>query len=92
MSTMIRTTARVAPVAAGILLTVLATSPASHAQGAGAIVPADDRDVPHGSQIPDRRIEKTESMVKAYKAEMKRKELAREGAERIEPTEAGPKE
>jgi hypothetical protein len=55
----------------GILLGVFLVNPASYAGDAVILQPAEDRDVPEGSQIPDWRIYETEEKVKEYKEKMK---------------------
>ena len=63
----------VALVVSGITLGVWFASPACYAGGAAIIVPAEDKDVPDGSLIPDRRTKKIETKVKEYKKMMKAK-------------------
>ena len=58
-------------VVSGILLGAVLASPASHAGQAVILVPAEDRDVPEGSQIPNWRAEEAKEKVRAYKAKMK---------------------
>ena len=48
-------------------LGILFANPACYAGGAAIIVPAEDKDVPGGSLIPDRRIKKIEMKVREYK-------------------------
>lgn len=44
----------------------------SHAGGAAVLMPSEDRDLPEGSQIPDRRLQETEVKVREYKERMRR--------------------
>ena len=55
----------------GILFGAFLANPASHAGQAVTLVPTEDRDVPEGSQIPDRRVTETEEKVREYKEKMK---------------------
>ncbi len=48
-------------------------TPVSYAGGAAEIVPADDRELPAGSFIPERRKKEIEAKVKALKAKEKAK-------------------
>lgn len=57
----------------GVVFGVFLISPASYAGETETLVPAEDRDVPEGSQIPDWRIYETEMKVKEYKEKMKAK-------------------
>lgn len=59
----------------GILFGVFLANAASYAGDAVTLVPAEDRDVPEGSQIPDWRIEETEEKVREYKAKMRERSL-----------------
>ena len=61
----------------GIVFGAALAGPASYAQETMVLQPAEDRDVPEGSQIPDWRIDETEEKVEAYKAKM-RERAARE--------------
>lgn len=58
----------------GLLLAVFMINPA-HAGGAATLVPAQDADVPQGSQISDRRIKEMQRKVEAYKANMREKHI-----------------
>ena len=58
-------------VVSGILFGAFLVSPTTHAGQAVTLVPADDRDVPEGSQVPDRRVTETEEKVREYKEKMK---------------------
>ncbi len=64
--------------ALGLLFGLSLASPPSHAGDATTLVPAEDRDVPKGSQIPEWRITETEKEVKAYKAKMRDAAAAQE--------------
>ena len=57
----------------GMMLAAFLATPLVYAGGATKIVPADDRELPAGSFIPERRMKKIETEVKAIKAEMKAK-------------------
>ncbi len=57
----------------GLLFGVFLVNPASYAGGAVILMPAEDRDVPEGSQIPEQRIKETEKKVREYKEKMKGK-------------------
>jgi hypothetical protein len=78
-----RKSMQIALVGLGILAGAIVTSPAGHAGGAAILVPAEDRDVPQGSQIPERRIRELERKVEAYK-EMMRRRNTEEQQEKIE--------
>jgi len=58
-------------VVSGMILGVLYANPACYAGGAAIIVPAEDRDVPQGSQIPEARSQEIEKKVKEHKVKMK---------------------
>ena len=58
-------------VTVGLMLAAFLATPLVYAGGAATIVPADDRDLPAGSFIPERRMKKIEAEVEKYKAEMK---------------------
>ena len=58
-----------------MLFGVVAVNPACYAGGALTLVPAEDNDVPQGSQIPKARSQKIEKKVKAHKAKMKGESL-----------------
>ena len=55
----------------GILFGVFTVNPACYAGGAMTLIPAEDRDVPQGSQIPEARSQEIEKKVKAHKVKMK---------------------
>ena len=57
--------------AVGLLFGPSLVSPPAQAGDAAIMVPAEDRDVPEGSQIPDWRLTETEVQVQAYKAKMR---------------------
>lgn len=57
----------------GMLFGVFLVNPACYAGGAVILMPAEDRDVPEGSQIPERRIKEMERSVGEYKEKMKGK-------------------
>lgn len=60
-------------VALGILIGVFILIPACYAGGAVILVPAEDKDVPEGSQIPEWRSKAIEKKVRAYKVMLKEK-------------------
>ena len=62
----------------GIILGVLYANPACYAGGAAIIVPAEERDVPVGSLIPDRRTKKIEMKVREYKKTKKAQSAKRQ--------------
>ena len=57
-----------------ILLGVFLVNPACYAGGAVILMPAEDRDVPEGSFIPERRSKEIEKKVREYKEKMKGKD------------------
>jgi uncharacterized membrane protein len=57
----------------GILFGVFLVNPACYAGGAVILMPAEDRDVPEGSQIPEWRSKEIEKKVREYKQKMKEK-------------------
>lgn len=57
----------------GFLFAAIQASPAAYAGDPVQLMPVEDRDVPEGSQIPDRRVAETEEKVKAYKAMMRQR-------------------
>ena len=57
----------------GILFGVFTVNPACYAGGAMTLMPAEDRDVPQGSQIPEARSQEIEKRVKKHKVKMKGK-------------------
>ena len=65
----------IALAALGVLFGAVLINPASHAQETMTLQPAQDLDVPEGSQIPEWRIDEAEEKVKAYKAEMRQRSL-----------------
>lgn len=71
----------------GMLFGVFLVNPASYAGGAVTLLPADDRDVPEGSQIPDWRIQETEEKVRDYKKKMTEKNAVQR-QERLPQNEA----
>ena len=56
------------PTAALIAVGLLLNAPASLAGGAMTIVPAPESDVPHGNQIPARRIQAIERQISEFNA------------------------
>ena len=70
----------------GISLIAGLAGPASHAGDPVVLMPVEDRDVPEGSQIPDRRIYETEVKVKAYKEKMR--ERSAQGLEGLPQTDS----
>ena len=68
-------------VALGIIFGVFAVNPACYAGGAMALMPAEDRDVPQGSQIPEARSQEIEKRVKKHKLKMKGKSLEQQQEE-----------
>ena len=73
----------------GMILSVFLAAPMCYAGGAVTLVPADDRDVPEGSFIPERRITEIETEVKKFKAEMKEKTKKQE--QDLSPQNESPK-
>lgn len=73
----------------GMILSVFLAAPICYAGGAVRLVPADDRDVPEGSFIPERRITEIETEVKKFKAEMKEK--AKKQEQELLPQNESPK-
>ena len=69
-----------------LLVGILLANTVSYAGGAMILMPAEDRDVPEGSQIPDRRVYEIEEKVKAYKAKMR--ERSAQGLEGLPQTES----
>lgn len=59
----------------GILFGVLVANPACYAGGAVTLMPAEEKDVPQGSQIPEARSQKIEKKVKEYKAKQKARSM-----------------
>ena len=59
----------------GILFGVFFVNPACYAGGAVILMPAEDTDVPQGSQIPEERSKGIEKKVKEYKVKMKGKDI-----------------
>lgn len=57
----------------GIVFGVFLVNPASYAGDAVILMPAEDRDVPEGSQISEQRVKKMEKKVGEYKEKMKAK-------------------
>mgnify|MGYP001827380976 FL=1 len=55
----------------GILFGVFNVNPYCYAGGAMTLKPAEDRDVPQGSQIPEARRQKIEKKVNEHKVKMK---------------------
>ena len=60
-------------VVSGVMFGLFLVNPASYAGQAVTLQPAEDRDVPEGSQIPEWRIYETEEKVREYKAKMREK-------------------
>lgn len=58
----------------GLVFGVLLVNPACYAGGAAILVPADDTDVPEGSQISESRKKEIEKKVKEYKEKSKKKD------------------
>ena len=58
----------------GILFGVFLVNPACYAGGAVILMPAEDRDVPEGSLIPEQRSKEIEKKVREYKEKMKGKD------------------
>ena len=56
----------------GILIGVFLINPACYAGGAMTIIPAEDRDVPEGSQISEERSKAIEKKVTEYKVQMQK--------------------
>ena len=54
----------------GMLFGVFLVTPACYAGGAVILMPAEDRDVPQGSQIPEWRSQEIEKKVKEYKVQV----------------------
>ena len=73
-------------VVSGMILGVLFANPACYAGGAAIIVPTEDRDVPDGSLIPDRRTKKIEMKVREYK-KMKKARNAEQQQEQLTENE-----
>ena len=61
----------IALVVLGILIGTFNVNQLCYAGGAVILIPAEDKDVPKGSFIPERRIKEIEKKVKVYKAKMK---------------------
>ena len=57
----------------GILFGVFVVNPVCYAGGAMTLMPAEDRDIPQGSQIPEARSQEIEKKLKEHKVKMKRK-------------------
>lgn len=55
----------------GILIGVFTVIPTCYAGGAMTLMPAEDRDIPQGSQIPEARSQEIEKKVKEHKLKMK---------------------
>jgi hypothetical protein len=55
----------------GILIGVFIVNPDCYAGGAMTLMPAEDRDIPQGSQIPEARSQEIEKKVKKHKLKMK---------------------
>lgn len=82
-------------VVVGMMLAAFLAAPICYAGGAVTLVPADDREVPAGSFIPEQRIKKIEIKVEKFKAEMKQKadKQQRDRSSQDEtPTPENPKE
>lgn len=56
----------------GILFGVFLLNPACYAGGAMILIPAEDIDVPEGSQIPEERSKEIEKKVTEYKVQMQK--------------------
>ena len=66
----------------GILFGILTVNPVCYAGGAMTLIPAEDRDVPQGSQIPEARSQEIEKKVKEHKVKMKRMSQEQQQEER----------
>lgn len=60
----------------GLLSGISLGTPPSHAGEALTLQPADDRDVPEGSQIPESRVYETEMKVREYQERMRERSAA----------------
>lgn len=65
-------------VVSGMAFGLFLASPPAHAGEVMTLAPAEDRDVPEGSQIPERRVYETEMKVKAYKEKMRAERAAQQ--------------
>ncbi len=77
-------------VAASILTGLFILSPASYAGGAAIPVPADDVDVPKGSQIPKPRIQQTQKMMSEYKVKMRKLQQQQQQQQQTQSTPKAP--
>ncbi len=68
----------------GLLFGVFNINSECYAGGATTLMPAEDRDVPQGSQIPEARTQEIEEKVKAHRAKMKRMPPEQQQEELIE--------
>ena len=65
----------IAMVTFGLLFGAFSANLPCFAGGAMILVPAEDRDVPKGSHIPERRTQEVEKKIKKHKAMMKEKRI-----------------